>query len=248
MPQRPQQHRPRQPNAIAAFIDRYGWRAYALPVLALLTVVGLFRASSGHGRAEAVGERGTSPSVSSLKPSPPTPIATSTAPTRAATSSAPRPVRKISLAADPSKPSAAHSHAAAAAPACRSNTTARKVVVSIATQHAWMCAGKKLAYSSAVTTGMSTGGHATPTGTFKIQGNVTDTTLRGSDYAVHVEYWIEFNGDIGFHDASWQTMAFGAPGYTTQGSRGCVHMPMKTVTWLHKWVQVGRTVVVVRKS
>ena len=110
-----------------------------------------------------------------------------------------------------------------------------------------MCAGKQLVYSSAVTTGTANG-HSTPTGTFRIQGNVTDTTLRGSDYAVHVDYWIEFNGDIGFHDASWQTMAFGAPGYTTQGSRGCVHLPMKTVAWLHKWVQVGRTVVVVSKT
>ena len=121
-------------------------------------------------------------------------------------------------------------------------------MVSIASQHAWMCAGKSLAYSSAVTTGMSATGHATPTGTFEIQGNVTNTTLRGSDYAVHVDYWIQFNGDIGFHDASWQTMAFGSPGYTTLGSRGCVHMPLKTIAWLHKWVQIGKTVVVVSRS
>ena len=25
----------------------------------------------------------------------------------------------------------------------------------------------------------------------------------------YVEYWVPFNGDFGFHDASWQTMPFG---------------------------------------
>jgi lipoprotein-anchoring transpeptidase ErfK/SrfK len=110
-----------------------------------------------------------------------------------------------------------------------------------------MCARSALVYSSAVTTGRPQG-HSTPTGTFKVQGNVKDATLSGSDYAVHVDYWIQFNGNIGFHDASWQTMAFGSDGYKTDGSRGCVHLPLSTVTWLHKWVQIGRTVVVVRKA
>lgn len=251
MSQRPQQHRAGQPNAIASFIDRYGWRAYALPVLALLTVVDLFRASSSHSRAEAVGEHGAAPTASSptfISPTPSSPKTSAT--TSASTSSAPKPVRKISLAADPGQPtkqSVKHAPAAPAATACHVNTSARKVLVSIASQHAWMCAGKELVYSSAVTTGKS-GGHATPTGTFKVQGNVTDTTLRGSDYAVQVAYWIPFNGDIGFHDASWQTMAFGAPGYLSQGSRGCIHMPMPTIAWLHKWVQTGQTVVVVRQT
>jgi lipoprotein-anchoring transpeptidase ErfK/SrfK len=262
MSQQPQQHRGDRPNAIAGFIDRYGWRAYALPVLALLTVVGLFRANDGHGRAEAVGEHNGAPASSVAAAGTATPSNTavpsntagpssSRRATAASTSASAKPtrVRKVSLAPDPGRPgkqSTAQSPAAAATP-CKTNTSTRKVVVSIGAQHAWMCAGKSLAYSSAVTTGKS-GGHATPSGTFKVQGNVTGTTLRGSDYAVHVDYWIQFNGDIGFHDASWQTMPFGSSGYTSQGSRGCVHMPLKTVAWLHKWVQIGKTVVVVTKS
>lgn len=131
---------------------------------------------------------------------------------------------------------------------CKRNTSARKVVVSIAAQHAWMCARSTLARSSAVTTGKAASGHATPTGTFTVQGNVEDTTLTGADYAMHVAYWIPFDGDIGFHDASWQTMDFGSPDYRLRGSRGCVHMPLTTVAWLHGWVQIGRTVVVVTRS
>ncbi len=238
--------------------------------MALLTVVALFRAGDGHNRAEAVAEHNAGlnagPTAGASVGTPQTSVPktgdattsvpktsvpkTSVSSTSGAVSSAPKQVRKISLAPDPGTPgkqAAGRSTAAAASTPCQANTSARKVVVSIAAQHAWMCAGKSLVYSSAVTTGKS-GGHATPTGTFTVQGNVTNATLRGSDYAVHVDYWIQFNGDIGFHDASWQTMAFGSAGYTTQGSRGCVHLPLTTITWLHKWVQVGKTVVVVRKS
>jgi lipoprotein-anchoring transpeptidase ErfK/SrfK len=60
-----------------------------------------------------------------------------------------------------------------------------------------------------------------------------------------VHYWIPFNGDFGFHDATWQTMPFGSPDYRTQGSHGCVHLPMPTVQWLYNWAQAGSTVVTV---
>jgi lipoprotein-anchoring transpeptidase ErfK/SrfK len=271
--QRYRQHRPAEYSAVGGFIDRYGWRAYALPVLLLLTVVALFRAGGGHNRAEAAGPRGAAPTASN-PPGPAQVSATATATSTAAatgrssapvtTSRAPRrpgsaQVHTITLAADPGRHSATAparartpvskpSTSSAASTPCRSNTSARKVVVSIAAQHAWMCARSAVAYSSKVTTGRSQDGHATPTGTFRVQGNVKGTTLTGADYAVHVDYWIQFNGDIGFHDASWQTIAFGSAAYKSGGSLGCVHMPLPTVAWLHKWVQVGRTVVVVTKA
>jgi lipoprotein-anchoring transpeptidase ErfK/SrfK len=56
---------------------------------------------------------------------------------------------------------------------------------------------------------------------------------------------VPFNGDFGFHDATWQTMAFGSSEYTTKGSHGCVHMPMPAIKWLYKWAKVNVTVVTV---
>jgi lipoprotein-anchoring transpeptidase ErfK/SrfK len=233
MSHQPHPHRASDQHPIAAFIDRYGWRAYALPVLLTLTIVALFRAGGGHNRAEAAGHR---PGV--------------TAPS-ASTTGVPAAAPTITMAPDPDKPGRQYNEQVqgnGVSTPCQGNTSAKRVVVSIAAQHVWMCARSAMVFSSPVTTGASSRGHATPTGTFKVQGNVTDTTLTGSDYAVHVAYWIEFNGDIGFHDASWQTMTFGTQAYKNEGSRGCVHMPLPTITWLHKWVQVGQTVVTVTKA
>lgn len=242
------QDRPPGPDAIARFVDRFGWRAYALPVLVLITLITLFRAGGGHGSAQAVVHQAaahataTAPAAADpAKPTQPTNQASSTKPPTTKAPAAKAPATKAS-GSKGSGPKAPDLNAPAR---CHKNSSARKVVVSIAAQHAWMCARSALLYSSPVTTGASATGHSTPTGRFTVQGNVTNTTLNGPDYSVHVAYWIQFNGDIGFHDASWQTMKFGSADYPTQGSRGCVHMPRPAVAWLHKWVQVGRTVVVV---
>ena len=53
-----------------------------------------------------------------------------------------------------------------------------------------------------------------------------------------------FNGDFGFHDAPWQTMPYGAAGYTDNGSHGCVHLPAEAMAWLFNWAAVGATVTI----
>ena len=231
------QHRAVDPHPIAGFIDRYGWRAYALPVLTLLTLIALFRSGGGHNQAVAEEHRAAS-----------TTRATSGTTTVTGT---PGPTRTVALPADPGLDGAQFADQSATAvnsTPCSTNTSARRVIVSIKSQHAWMCAKSSVVFSTAVTTGAVDKGDATPTGTFRIQGNQKGATLTGANYAVHVQYWIQFNGDIGFHDAPWQTMTFGTAAYRTQGSLGCVHMPLKSITWLHKWVQIGKTVVTVTKT
>jgi lipoprotein-anchoring transpeptidase ErfK/SrfK len=226
-------HRAVDPHPIAGFIDRYRWRAYALPVLTLLTLIALFRSGGGHNQADAAGHRAA---------------AMATASTPAAT---PGPTRTIALPGDPGLAGAQYADQSATAGSstpCSSNTSARRVIVSIGSQHAWMCAKSTVVFSTAVTTGAVDKGDATPTGTFHIQGNQKGATLTGANYAVHVQYWIQFNGDIGFHDAPWQTMKFGTAQYRTKGSLGCVHMPLPSIAWLHKWVQIGQTVVTVTKA
>ena len=230
---------------IAGFIDRFGWRAYALPVLTLLTLVALFRSGGGHNQADAAGHGATTTTTTT------TTVAARTTAPKPTDAVVPAPTRTLALPPDPGRTGAQHADQRATArrtTPCSTNTRARRVIVSIGAQHAWMCAGKTVAFSTAVTTGAVAKGDATPTGTFRIQGNQKGATLTGANYAVHVQYWIQFNGDIGFHDASWQTMKFGTAQYRTQGSLGCVHMPLPSIAWLHKWVQVGRTVVTVTSA
>ncbi len=120
---------------------------------------------------------------------------------------------------------------------CAHNAAPQKVIVSIRRQHLWMCARHRLVRQSAVTTGIVGQYTNTPTGNYVIQDRVRDTTLTlitGATYAVH--YWIPFEGPLfGFHDSSWQNFPYGSPRYKTQGSHGCVHMPLAAIAFLYRW-------------
>jgi lipoprotein-anchoring transpeptidase ErfK/SrfK len=127
---------------------------------------------------------------------------------------------------------------------CATNRAAQLVLVSLSQQHAWMCSGRTLLQQSAVTTGETDNGDQTPTGTWQVYSRETNRNLVGPGYVDYVQFWVPFNGDFGFHDASWQTMPFGSPDYTTQGSHGCVHLPTPMMSWLYQWVKVGASVTV----
>jgi lipoprotein-anchoring transpeptidase ErfK/SrfK len=120
---------------------------------------------------------------------------------------------------------------------CAHNSAAQKVIVSIRKQHAWMCAGHRDVYSAAVTTGMVGQWTHTPTGHYMIQGRNTNTVLTLNTGATYdVKYWIPFDAPLfGFHDASWQRFPFGSSKYKTDGSHGCVHMPLKAMKFLYNW-------------
>jgi lipoprotein-anchoring transpeptidase ErfK/SrfK len=129
---------------------------------------------------------------------------------------------------------------------CAHNRAPQLVLVSIADQRAWLCARRRTVYTTAVTTGMRGRATATPTGHFRVQGRDRDTVLRpDGGGAYRVKYWIPFDAPAyGFHDASWQKVPFGGPGYRTGGSHGCVHMPLKAVAFLYRWVHVGAAVII----
>jgi lipoprotein-anchoring transpeptidase ErfK/SrfK len=217
---------------VRIFVRRYGWRAAALPILAAVTVAVLVDGHSaahvGHGRSSAA---------------------------RVAVDATARPAGHARGGA--AVEHAAQARAAAHAPAvmlwqatestaCLHNTAPSFVLVSIQRQHVWVCQRQRQVYSSPATTGASdVAGDATPTGSWVVQGKQRDRYLTGPGYSDYVHYWIPFNGDYGFHDATWQTMPFGASGYPAHGSHGCVHLPMTAVRWLYRWAQIGTTVVTV---
>ena len=67
----------------------------------------------------------------------------------------------------------------------------------------------------------------TPGGLYEIYSMSYDVMLTGPGYASHVDYWMPFNGEIGMHDAHWQS-TFGGDVYLRRGSHGCVNLPYKT--------------------
>jgi lipoprotein-anchoring transpeptidase ErfK/SrfK len=128
---------------------------------------------------------------------------------------------------------------------CSSNTLSQFILVSITQQHMWACQGPDQVYDSPVTTGAyQVAGDATPTGTWHIYAKERDVHLIGPTWDDFVNYWLPFYSDYGFHDATWQTFPFGGSQYPTQGSHGCVHLPLNAVTWLYSWSRIGTTVTI----
>jgi lipoprotein-anchoring transpeptidase ErfK/SrfK len=190
-------------------VHRHGWRAHAVPVLAVLTVLALLQSTPKHANSAAhvlprtAGSAGAEPGGA---------------------------YALINLGSD--------------ATPCTANSGDELILVSITAQRVWMCKASTQVYSTLVTTGAETGGDATPVGTWQIQSKQTDRYLVGPGYRYFVHWWMPFNGDFGFHDAPWQTMPYGSPGYTDNGSHGCVHLPEAAMRWLYGWAGVGTRVTI----
>lgn len=226
----------------ARFVQRYGWRAYALPLLSAITLAALV-----HGTPSTTSARNISSAAGHSSAASPT-----------STSS---PSRSKDNALDPAgggvqaKDLAPGSAGSALAPevvnlgddgvSCAENTYSHLVLVSISRQHLWACDGHKQVTDTAVTTGAVVHSDQTPLGSWRVQAKQRDRYLVGPGYKDYVHYWVPFNGDFGLHDAPWQSMPYGSKNWPTQGSHGCVHVPETTMAWIYRWADVGSTVVTV---
>lgn len=234
----------RRRSGWSAFVDRYGWRAYALPVLSVVTVAALMRGTGSPGHSQSTQSRHVADRPADV------PIA---APRQSAAS--PAAVRQLQAEGFTSGESGFRA-GATPAPAvihvnsdavrsCVQNTYRKLILVSLKSQHLWVCEGHRQVMDTPVTTGRTDNGDQTPVGSWRVQDKQRDRYLVGPGYKDYVQYWLPFNGDFGLHDASWQTMPFGSSKYHTQGSHGCVHVPTPTMAWLYHWSTVGGTVVTV---
>lgn len=97
--------------------------------------------------------------------------------------------------------------------------------------------------------------HDTPKGyyTLKVGNKTTNTDLRGtnddgSKYKAHVNYWMPFNGGVGFHDAEgWRAKSeFNQVQYINDGSHGCVNMLNEDAKTLYNSINKD-TLVLVRE-
>ena len=158
----------------------------------------------------------------------------------------PPPSVASSSPAEPAQPQAGTSTSTPPPPNhCAGNKINQLVKVSISAQHLWLCAKSRTVLSTAITSGaVSLPYDSTPLGNFQIQGRNRNTVLTlntGKQY--NVKYWIPFSAPLfGFHDAPWQAFPFGSAKYKTQGSHGCIHMPLQAIAYLYRWAQVGASV------
>lgn len=117
------------------------------------------------------------------------------------------------------------------------------VEVNLKKQHLWMYVDGKEVLDSDFVSGNVSRKYDTPTGIYQITYKERDATLTGQDYSSPVKYWMPFNRNIGFHDASWRKK-FGGKIYKTAGSHGCINMPPKKAEKLFSYIEKGTPVVV----
>lgn len=117
------------------------------------------------------------------------------------------------------------------------------VEIDLTSQHLWVYNDGELVEESDFVSGNVSNGNITPVGIYSITYKERDATLRGTGYASRVSYWMPFNGNVGMHDASWRG-AFGNDIYLTNGSHGCVNLPVKKAESIYSYVEKGEPVIV----
>ncbi len=121
----------------------------------------------------------------------------------------------------------------------KNGTVNARIDVYIHEQKLYYYKNNKLVLTSDVVTGQNNG---TPTGHYKVLSKKKDVYLKGRDYLEHVNYWIAFIGRVyGIHDATWRDK-FGGDIYKTDGSHGCVNVPLDNIKKLYEQVEVGTAV------
>ncbi|WP_143320713.1 L,D-transpeptidase family protein [Clostridium sp. HBUAS56010] len=123
------------------------------------------------------------------------------------------------------------------------------VEVDMAAQHVYMYKGGTLVWDAPCVTGNVSKNYITPEGIYTLNYKQTDRILRGPkkadgtyEYESHVDYWMPFNGGIGFHDASWRAK-FGGTIYQKSGSHGCINLPPKKAKDLYNLIYSGIPVI-----
>ncbi len=121
--------------------------------------------------------------------------------------------------------------------------------VDFGTQHVYMYENGALTWDSPCVTGNVSKDYTTPEGIYSLTYKETDRVLRGTkkadgtyEYESHVDYWMPFNGGIGFHDASWRSK-FGGTIYQYAGSHGCINLPVDKAKLLYEKVYKGMPVI-----
>lgn len=117
------------------------------------------------------------------------------------------------------------------------------VEINLTAQHLFLYKDGELVIETDFVSGNVAKGHSTPTGAFGITYKTKDAVLRGEDYATPVTYWMPFAGDVGMHDATWRR-SFGSNIYKTNGSHGCINLPLSAAKTIYETIDKGYAVLV----
>jgi lipoprotein-anchoring transpeptidase ErfK/SrfK len=178
-------------------------------------------------------EATASPSADPVQPTlPPTPAPTPVSTPRPAPPSTPRPTPPSTPR--PTPPPVAN----------------KVIVISIEHQSLTAYENGKPVLSTLVTTGRPA--LPTPRGTFHVMAKYSPYQFispwpKSSPYwypSAWVKYAMLFANDGYFlHDAPWRT-AYGPGTNTTNGTHGCVNIPLGAMTFLYRWAPIGTRVIV----
>lgn len=118
------------------------------------------------------------------------------------------------------------------------------VEVDLTHQHLYLYEGGAIIFETDFVSGSmsSTPDCVTPEGVFGITYTTTNAVLRGADYETPVSYWMPFYGNYGMHDATWRS-EFGGQIYITNGSHGCVNLPLGSAATIYEHVSTGFPVI-----
>ena len=115
------------------------------------------------------------------------------------------------------------------------------VEVNLSAQHVWMYEnGEEVVSTDCVSGTMSKPDCVTPPGTYTLYYKESPSVLKGenNEYESKVTYWMPFNGGIGLHDAVWRS-SFGGEIYKTNGSHGCINLPLEAAAKIYERVYDG---------
>lgn len=120
------------------------------------------------------------------------------------------------------------------------------IEVDLSYQHMYYYMNGALIFDSEIVSGdMNYADRQTPSGIYTLYYKKSPDVLRGAmkedgtyEYEAEVQYWMPFNGGIGFHDASWQPY-FGGDRYLYGGSHGCINMPPSNAAVLYEIIDYG---------
>ncbi len=102
--------------------------------------------------------------------------------------------------------------------------------------------GKKLLETDCVSGTFGDPERETPGGVYSIYYKNSPDVLDGPGYSENVTYWMPFFGGYGLHDATWRS-EFGDEIYKTNGSHGCINLPLFAARRIYNTVDIGYPVV-----
>ena len=121
------------------------------------------------------------------------------------------------------------------------------VEIDLSRQHLWFYIDGMLITESDFVSGNVSSHMETQTGVFPLAYKESPSILTGGNaengYRTEVKYWMPFYEGQGMHDATWRG-SFGGQIYQSNGSHGCVNLPLSAAESIYNSIQAGMAIVI----